>query len=338
MARQSTCPLDHPRQQPSAAPRRGPRPQPCATRRRRLTGRKIGTGRAGPLAVAVAIVLAALVGPAAAQVAGGVPGSPLPGDVPRAVADFEDAPPLWIIGSGSNDGKSDLYRVDLATLASVIVGEASQRFADVAIHQDGRMYGIKENDGELWQIDPGTGVATLVGDTGLSAATPTALVFSPTGVLYTWGRNLNLYTLDPVTAAATPIGNTGFSSSGDLAFARDGTMYGTAYNVSGTEALVTIDPLTAAAGLVGLLNQDDMWGLEVTPQGEMIIGQGSADGNTTRLWQVDPANADLTLIGDIPGLPAGIGLNGISFRPPQIFADDFELGDLSRWTATVPAE
>jgi len=105
----------------------------------------------------------------------------------------------------------------------------------------------------LYTIDPATGAATLVGDTGESI---TGLDFHPdTGVLYgTTTPNSNtgssLITIDPTSGAVSVIGPHGVDEAmTDLTFAPDGTLYGWAE--ASSDDVVTIDITTGAATLVG---------------------------------------------------------------------------------------
>ncbi len=61
----------------------------------------------------------------------------------------------------------------------------------------------------------------------------------------------NLYQVNPSTAAATLIGSTALNDVTGIAFAPDGTLYGTT-----TDALYKIDTITAAATQIGLLGID----------------------------------------------------------------------------------
>src|SRR5207253_2158884 len=62
-----------------------------------------------------------------------------------------------------------------------------------------------------------------------------------------------LVSVSTANAALTHIGNTGIASMGALEFAPDGTLYG--FTVGPTSTLYSINPVTAAATLVGPLGQ-----------------------------------------------------------------------------------
>src|SRR5512144_710963 len=81
---------------------------------------------------------------------------------------------------------------------------------------------------ELWRLDPNTGAATSVGNTGYAIS---ALAQDPTtGALYAASNNRSpiapntLLRLDPVTGAATPIGSFGEFQIPDMSFDSSGRL------------------------------------------------------------------------------------------------------------------
>jgi len=86
------------------------------------------------------------------------------------------------------------------------------------------LYGItgcqQQGASDLVTIDIATGLATIVGPTGITAG---SLEFGSNGRLYAGGNSVdggNFYEIDPGTGAATLIGPTGFASVTGLAFAQ----------------------------------------------------------------------------------------------------------------------
>jgi hypothetical protein len=70
-------------------------------------------------------------------------------------------------GSLYLDGNSDVYKVNLTSLAATWVGNnGSLGNVQAAFATDGMMYGLVA-DGDLYQIDLARGAATLVGNTGI---------------------------------------------------------------------------------------------------------------------------------------------------------------------------
>lgn len=83
------------------------------------------------------------------------------------------------------------------------------------------MYGIAGGGGpaNLYTIDLSTGLATVVGNTGLNAG---SLQFGPDGNLYAGTTGMgggNIYRINPATGASTLVGSTGFDSVTGLTLA-----------------------------------------------------------------------------------------------------------------------
>ena len=112
---------------------------------------------------------------------------------------------------------NDLYRFNIGTGTSTLVGSTSDTLTGLAFDGNGVLFGLGKGDGNLYIIDPNTAATTLVGNAGIAVGSPIgALTFAPNGVLY---ANLDdaLYTLDPTTGLATAVDPTnvlgiGFSS------------------------------------------------------------------------------------------------------------------------------
>lgn len=129
----------------------------------------------------------------------------------------------------------------------------------------------------LYTIDPATGAATLVGDTGESI---TGLDFDPiSGVLYgTTTPNSNtpssLVSIDTATGAVTVIGPHGVDRAiSDLSFAPDGTLYGWAE--ASADSVVTINTTTGAATLVAdALVGSGGCALDLAPDGFLYLFGG----------------------------------------------------------------
>jgi hypothetical protein len=122
------------------------------------------------------------------------------------------------------------------------------------------LYGITTPDGpaggpgDLYSINPGTGVATLIGNTGFFFNT---IAFAPDGTLYLSAANLDfstgmekdkaLKTISPFTAAVlTSVPTTDFF--GALAIRSDGKIFG---GTGDQHKLFTINPTTGAETLIG---------------------------------------------------------------------------------------
>ena len=136
-------------------------------------------------------------------------------------------------GLAANVAANLLYSVDLNNsnslvtvtpdgLTITVIGATGADIRGLAYDDaNGILYGA--DYGNLYTIDTTTGVATLVGATGLDDGTP-GLAFDPvTGILYlNAGFLQNLYTLDTATGAATLVGANGASYINGLAYIPDG--------------------------------------------------------------------------------------------------------------------
>jgi len=86
-----------------------------------------------------------------------------------------------------------LYKIDLAPLdsdvsaplsAQLITSQSTIKLTDMAFHpNDGKLYGVDNKSGHLYQIDPTTGSTTLAGDTG-ETGTFGAMYFDVNGYFY----------------------------------------------------------------------------------------------------------------------------------------------------------
>jgi hypothetical protein len=124
------------------------------------------------------------------------------------------------------------------------------------------LFGTDAHAGNLFTMDPATGIGTIVGPMDIGAV-PVLALDPSTGTMYaaTGGGSADLYRFDPGTGAATLIGPTGLSDGdslaavGAMAFRADGTLYA-AVNIvgnggTGSDNLATIDTATGQATLIG---------------------------------------------------------------------------------------
>jgi hypothetical protein len=155
-----------------------------------------------------------------------------------------------------------------ALLSSVAItaaaGGAGLSIADLAVQpgtntlfgitSDGDLRGGMGMPGELYSINPGTGIATLIGNTGYFF---NSLAFAPDGTLYASVANLDFNTgmliykafvkLNPATAATvSSVPTTDFF--GALAVRSDGVIFG---GTGDQHQLFTINPTTGAETLIG---------------------------------------------------------------------------------------
>ena len=159
------------------------------------------------------------------------------------VTSTDDAPRSWLFGtdSGADDGSSTLLRIDRVSANSYVMGET--RFVDVTdvvFLSDGRLFGVTFTD--LLSINPQTGVAVSIGS-GIDFSAVNALDADSDGVLYAATLLGEFIRVDPVSGRGTLIGTYGMNltSSGDIAFAPDGTLFGTATDGGPSDFLIRID-------------------------------------------------------------------------------------------------
>ncbi len=180
--------------------------------------------------------------------------SPLPDYVPESI-------PLEMYAHS----KGQLFAIDPQSLELTLVGDFGPEAPDIndlAVTPTGELYGIAKND--LFQIDHETAEVTHV--TTLEGNANVALTFEVSGTLLASDKEGALRRIDPVTGDVTEIGlyGDGLGESGDLVAIKDGTLFGV--NDKGETAfddneLMTIDPQTGAATIIGPIGFDHVWGL-----------------------------------------------------------------------------
>lgn len=173
------------------------------------------------------------------------------------------------------------------------------------------LYGVSYDE-QIWRIDRTTGAIDLYKNT------PGLKWFGATDgpsdeSFFATGDGGSLFKIDIAADTVTPIGTYGGSVRlRSLAYAdpvspaTEGILYGSDY-----QNLYTIDPATGVATLVG----------PIKPAGELFVGVWSMDYDpvaqalfitnlvnnpvthtiTTKLYTVNPANAEATLVGEIAG-------------------------------------
>ena len=136
--------------------------------------------------------------------------------------------------SGTFTSTATLYSFDRTIPSSTVVTTTTDPLMDgLAFSPGGTLFGLDQAvapfggplvQPALYTIDPTTGVATLVGSTGVSGSFGLGgLAFRSDGALFgtftSFGASdSNLYRIDPSTGAATFVGSTGFGQLDGLAF------------------------------------------------------------------------------------------------------------------------
>lgn len=166
------------------------------------------------------------------------------------------------------------------------------------------MYGItgcsQQGFSDLVTIDLATGLATLVGSTGMTAG---SLEFGPDGMLYAGGDNSdggNLYLVDPADGSTTLVGATGFGSVTGLTYV----------DISFVPAEIAIKPQSCPNAFsiksfkIGLRGHHSHGVLPVALIGSATVDVMQVDVATVTLEGVSPVS---TYFEDIAGAASGGG-------------------------------
>lgn len=211
------------------------------------------------------------------------------------------------------------YRIDPATGDDETVGSpGNPQLNSLARDLAGEFFSV-DTDGNLVQLDPATGSATVITalDFGGSAPTVPAVAFSPSGTLFAISREFpdTLYTVNMSTGAGTAVGPLGGFTVQGLAFSPAGVLYG--WDIG--SGLVTINVATGAATDV---NPDE--GATASLQCLAFTPEGMLYGAQYGLFSIDPAT----------GVPTAVG----SANLPDIRGMEFDTGPVLRLTAEIVAE
>jgi ligand-binding sensor domain-containing protein len=154
-----------------------------------------------------------------------------------------------------------LYEVEPSTGAHTWVGDFQQNgswvenFVDIAIDQDGRMYGGTYE--ALYRIDPTTAEVIYLCDAGHEM---TAMAFSSDGELFVGGQG-SIHVMDVKTCSThSLVDSTYYETSGDLVGLPDGYLYWTVRGDDNDE-LVRVDPNNGSTAWVGEVHETRLYGL-----------------------------------------------------------------------------
>lgn len=162
-------------------------------------------------------------------------------------------PILYVSDSGGRLGT-----VDVATGATVVIGNMGVAMTDIAFDASGHLFGTDFDN--LYSINPATAAISLIGPMGVSNAN--ALVFGSDGTLYEAGNSsTDLRSVNTATGATTVLGNIGFSSGGDLAF-NGGNLY-----LATSSQLVRVGLSPVSGTLVGSFGFSNVFGLATGEDG-----------------------------------------------------------------------
>ena len=194
---------------------------------------------------------------------------------------------------------------------------------------NGQWWFLQEYSYNLWKVDPVTGNASIIGNTGqwnmkgLSQAGPGQTIYACT--------EDRLYTLNPISGYATAVGES-FGTGGGMAClasnSADNTLYG--INVY-TDALYAIDTITGLATLVGPLgfelNYSTLDCAFDQDSGSLFL---ATPDFTSALFWIDTASGKAFKVGNFP---SGSQMTGfaIPFGPPESPVAFLEAGGILDW-------
>lgn len=229
-----------------------------------------------------------------------------------------------LIGIDFDSG--NLYSISPKDAAPTLIdstGLNQNRWYAMAKDSHGRLfaaYGYWNSPFGIYEIDPGTGSATLAMQTNLDALI--GLTFAPGDLLYATNNSTgpmngpdDLYAIDLAAGTVALVGSTGFDGLASLAY-RDGFLWSwdTAYS-----GLVRIDPLTATCVDVNPLIQDNGYNFCASL---CFSDDGILYGSFGRLYIVDTLTGSLSYIGT-PDTPSLL-IMGMEIAPNQ--PEPFSLG------------
>ncbi len=169
---------------------------------------------------------------------------------------------------------------------------------DIALSSDNRLFGF--TDSQLYKIEPGSGLSTLIGTAVGANAEIVGLEFSPTNVLYATGGS-NLYTINSTTGEVSLVANLGsdFDASGDLVFDPISKGFFATSGVNSNNSLFSVS-LTGQATKIGNIGFT------------RVLGLSSKDGNlfgftgAKQRIVINPATGVGTLDTDVTGVSGEI--------------------------------
>lgn len=166
----------------------------------------------------------------------------------------------------------DLYQVDPTTAAETHLCSFNGALAstdvvtDIAVERQGTLYAITTT--ALFTVDPATCTATRLASLSSAGTRWVGLSFTAGGVLLAANGTGDVVSIDPASGQLTPAGSFGgtLACSGDLVAINDtaGTIYASAVDTTCTtcnDQLVTLDPRTYQAHVVGDLGHRSVYGL-----------------------------------------------------------------------------
>ena len=163
--------------------------------------------------------------------------------------------------------------------------------------------------GDLLVIDPVTGAASSIGNTGVPGMPGIAI--NDMGEMYGLGGNnapgsRDLYRVDAATGAVFLVGTTGIQFMSDVEFGPGGDLYAVAVTGGGISNFYTLDLSTAAPTFVTSVNAE-LGGISFDPTDGTLYGsEYNGSVNINNLHVIDLGAGTATLVGSM-GVGTGIG-------------------------------
>lgn len=230
---------------------------------------------------------------------------------------FSASAKIWVT---SGNGDSNLYEVDGTGATVSAVGDTGEFFTGLAYDRNrGLLVGTTSPNSatpsSVFEINPDTGAATLVGAHGVDQAV-IDLTFAEDGTLYGWlePSNDDLVTIDLGTGAATVLGNGPGSSGRTIEFVPSGEV--ALFNLS---LATLLDPATglATGDTIALSGSGNINASFRTSTGlAYAIGVEGGPGGRRTLNTINFETGVVTELGEISVLNAS-GLASDLFDPSQ---------------------
>ena len=213
-----------------------------------------------------------------------------------------------------DNSPNSLYRVDVATAASTLVGAgASAQSEGLALSNNPTDFFGVTNDGDLYTIARnGNGTSTLAGDHDADRG----LTFNTvTGILY-GSDNSTFGSIDPITNTLTPLASPPGGDTEGLAADRANNVI---FGVDNNENLVAYDVVGNSWSTIGATGVDDGndIGLAFDPDTNTLYAVTS----TGALYSVNPSDGTTTTIGNTGlGSSLDVGLTFVSVSDRSVAA------------------
>jgi len=178
---------------------------------------------------------------------------------------------------------------------NVIGPNTASNYISAGTWAEGVWYASPYGTGQIYTVDPTTGIMTLIGGSGTGI---NGLAYDDnTGTMY-GASSYNLYTIDLSTGTQTLIGTWGSSNLMiDIAIDNAGICYG--HDIA-TDSIYTINLNTAAITLVGLtgISANYLQGMAYDKNNEVLYL--AAYTTSAALYTVDVTTGHATLVGNFP--------------------------------------